>query len=248
MRILIITSLLCFLAGTGSAQPYPWCSTMDDIFAEVDEGNLILHHQNATYNCCPDSFTFITTTSNDTLFVTEKEVLTNPCSCLCCYNISVDVEGLTQGEWHVVYRWLDDDPWTWRDWHLDVTISDPSPPGQAQIARSGASGCLDPSSTPEDIQVPVSGNRLLGNTPNPFNPQTTISFEIFGQAAVSLLVYDVAGRLVRVLINNDIVEQGYHETVWNGRDDKGRKAATGVYFYRLETGKWSETKRMVLIN
>ena len=249
MRILVLTTtiFLWFLAGIGTAQDYPWCSRMDDVFAELEDGNLILHHKNATYNCCPDSFTFTVIISNDILYVTEREVLTNPCSCLCCYNLSSTVEGLSPGEWQVVYRWYDDDPWGWRDWHLTVTVGDPGTPGSVPIGQSVASGCIDPSGTPEDTNLPVTRALLMQNTPNPFNPQTTIAFEISEQAAVSLLVFDVSGRLVRVLIDNEIVEGGRHEAVWNGRDDTGRKVATGVYFYRIEAGQWSEMKRMALI-
>ena len=85
-----------------------------------------------------------------------------------------------------------------------------------------ASGCIDPSGTPEDTNLPVTRALLLQNTPNPFNPQTTIVFEIPEQATMSLLVFDVSGRLVRVLIDNEIIEGGRHEAVWNGRDDTGR--------------------------
>ncbi len=249
MRILLLITIcsLWFFAGIGTAQDYPWCSRMDDVFAEFEGGNLILHHENATYNCCPDSFTFTVTISNDSLYVTEREILTDPCDCMCCYNLSSAVEGLSQGEWQVVYRWYDDEPWGWRDWHLTVTVSGQGPPEPVQIGRLEASGCLDPSGTPEDIYLPVTVIWLLQNAPNPFNPQTTITFEIPGQAAVSLQVFDVSGRLVRLLIDNETVEGGRHETVWNGRDDTGRNVATGVYFYRLESGPWSEMKRMALI-
>ena len=249
MRILFLTTtcLLWFLAGTGTVQDYPWCSNMDEVFAEVEAGHLVLHHENATYNCCPDSFTFTVTISNDSLYVTEREILTTPCSCMCCFNLAVAVEGLSQGEWQVVYRWYDDEPWGWRDWHLAVTVNDPGSPGPVLVARSEASGCLDPSGTPEDINIPATRSWLRQNAPNPFNPRTTIAFEIPGQTAVSLIVFDVSGRVVRVLIDNEIIEQGRHEVGWNGRDDSGRQLASGAYFYRLDAGGFSETKRMLLV-
>jgi len=88
--------------------------------------------------------------------------------------------------------------------------------------------------------------RLLAY-PNPFNPQTTIAFDLPGQATVSLRVFDVAGRLVKTLIGGEAYPSGRHETVWNGRDGVGRQMASGTYFYRLEAGEFQETKRMVLI-
>ena len=83
--------------------------------------------------------------------------------------------------------------------------------------------------------------------PNPFNPQTTIAFELPNEQAASLRVYDVSGRLVRVLVDGEVVAQGRHEAIWNGRDDTGRRVASGTYFYRLEAGAYTETKRMVLV-
>ena len=88
---------------------------------------------------------------------------------------------------------------------------------------------------------------LHAAAPNPFNPQTTIAFELPAHEAVSLRVFDVAGRLVKTMIDGEVYDQGHHEAVWNGRDDGGRQLASGTYFYRLETGEFSETKRMVLL-
>jgi hypothetical protein len=89
---------------------------------------------------------------------------------------------------------------------------------------------------------------MLGqNVPNPFNPQTTIAFDLPNQSAVRLAVYDVSGRLVDVLLDGDIAVQGRSEVVWQGRDMGGRVVSAGVYFYRLEAGSFSETKRMVLV-
>jgi hypothetical protein len=88
---------------------------------------------------------------------------------------------------------------------------------------------------------------LYDTYPNPFNPQTTIAFEISDQQAVTMRIFDLSGRLVRSLITAEPHTPGRHEVVWNGRDDSGRQVASGTYFYRLEAGAYSETKRMVLI-
>ena len=88
---------------------------------------------------------------------------------------------------------------------------------------------------------------LHGAIPNPFNPQTTIAFDVPAQEAVRLHVYDVSGRLVRVLLNGETAHDGRNEVVWRGCDDSGRRVASGVYFYRLTAGPYTETKRMVLV-
>jgi hypothetical protein len=88
---------------------------------------------------------------------------------------------------------------------------------------------------------------LSCNYPNPFNPQTTIAYDLPGEATVTLNVFDASGRLVRELVDGEVLTAGRYETMWNGRNDAGRQVASGVYFYRLEAGVYSETKRMVLL-
>jgi len=83
--------------------------------------------------------------------------------------------------------------------------------------------------------------------PNPFNPQTTILFELPGQTEVNLRVYDLSGRLVRNLIGGESLGPGRHEVVWNGRDNAGLKVASGIYFFRMVAGDLSETRRMMLV-
>ncbi len=86
---------------------------------------------------------------------------------------------------------------------------------------------------------------LHQNVPNPFNPSTTISYELKASGQVDLQVFDVAGRLVRTLFRGS-EEAGRHEKVWLGRDRAGRTVAAGVYFYRLNAGGDVETRRMLL--
>jgi len=83
--------------------------------------------------------------------------------------------------------------------------------------------------------------------PNPFNPQTTIAFDLPSGMAVSLRVYDVSGRLVDVLVDGEIAQPGRNEVVWRGRDELGRQLPSGTYFYRLEAGGYVETKMMTLL-
>jgi hypothetical protein len=86
---------------------------------------------------------------------------------------------------------------------------------------------------------------LTQNFPNPFNPTTRITFGLSAPGYVSLRIYDAAGRLVRVLVNNERHAARYEET-WDGRDSSGRAVASGIYFYRLDAGAFAETKKMVL--
>jgi Lamin Tail Domain/FlgD Ig-like domain len=88
---------------------------------------------------------------------------------------------------------------------------------------------------------------LAQNSPNPFTASATrISFAVPQASQVSLHVFDVQGRLVRTLVSGP-VEAGAHTVTWNGRNDQEREVSTGVYFYRLEAGEKSATRKMVLL-
>ena len=102
------------------------------------------------------------------------------------------------------------------------------------VVRSGASGCLESTGVPYEHTLSVARITLLQNAPNPFNPQTTITFAVSDRTAVSLRVFDLAGHLVTTLLDNEVVGRGQVEAEWNGRDATGRLAAAGTYFYRLE--------------
>lgn len=99
------------------------------------------------------------------------------------------------------------------------------------------------------VNDPASSNRsalLLGVTPNPFNPRTTIRFVLPEGGAVRLSVFDVSGRLVRVLVDEGLAA-GRHEVAWDGRDASGRGAAAGCYLTRLEFGGRVESMTMGLV-
>jgi len=88
--------------------------------------------------------------------------------------------------------------------------------------------------------------RLLGNTPNPFNPVTTISFDLARAGRVELEVFDASGRRVKSLVDGTR-SSGHHEVQWNGTDDGGRVVASGVYHYRLRTDGVEQSRPMVLL-
>jgi hypothetical protein len=88
---------------------------------------------------------------------------------------------------------------------------------------------------------------LLQNHPNPFNPTTTITFDVSASGQVRVDIYDVSGRLVRSLVN-DRKDAGRYTVDWNGRDANGSQVHTGVYFYRMTApGYTSPAKKMVLL-
>jgi len=82
--------------------------------------------------------------------------------------------------------------------------------------------------------------------PNPFNPVTTLRYDLAEAGEVRLTIYNVAGQVVRRLASGRQVA-GQYSVIWDGRDDAGRAVATGVYLARLEAGAFRQTQKMLLL-
>ena len=136
------------------------------------------------------------------------------------------------------------------------------------LSQRGAGGFYSVCNTPllyhvslkdkSEYEIPVpEKTALLGNYPNPFNPETTIRYQVSGnrdqiagdrqqETHVSIIVYNVKGQKVRSLVNEPMIT-GNHEIVWNGRDDQGRQVGSGIYLYRMRAEDFVETRRMILL-
>ena len=106
----------------------------------------------------------------------------------------------------------------------------------------------------EDSTTAVEGKRplplaaqLAQNFPNPFNPATTIRFELVEPGLASLAIYNVTGQSIRSMVSEQLLPAGPHEVTWDGRDDAGKPVATGVYICRLQTGGCRLMRKMVLM-
>jgi hypothetical protein len=87
---------------------------------------------------------------------------------------------------------------------------------------------------------------LSQNSPNPFNPQTTINYALPNSGNVSLKVYSITGELVRALVNNE-QSAGYYTVLWNGKDEYSKDVPSGIYFYTLQVGNEYKTTRKMLL-
>jgi len=99
----------------------------------------------------------------------------------------------------------------------------------------------------EFITATPSTFALQQNYPNPFNPETAIRFGLPEKSHVTLKVFDVAGREVATIFENEELEAGWHQHIWNGRSAQGQALTSGIYFYRLQTDKFSKTLKMTLL-
>lgn len=127
------------------------------------------------------------------------------------------------------------------DGALTVTYEYDAGGNIVRISYSGTTG-VEPGGVPAGLP---SAFALGTSAPSPFQGATQVRFQLPRAEFVSLRVFDVAGRQVRTLARGGH-EAGYHHARWDGRDDRGARLASGVYFYLLEAGDFRQTQRVVL--
>jgi len=98
--------------------------------------------------------------------------------------------------------------------------------------------------TVENIIIPE--YELFQSYPNPFNPVTTIKFEIPAPENVSLIVYNISGREIKTLLN-EYKKSGIYEVKWDGTDNFGRQVSSGIYIYTLHAGKFSKSLKTLYL-
>jgi hypothetical protein len=88
---------------------------------------------------------------------------------------------------------------------------------------------------------------LFQNYPNPFNSTTNIMYNLREKGQVTVEVFDILGRRVKVLANNESQNPGTHKIQWNGKNTNGNYTSSGVYIYRIRANEFSDSKMMVLL-
>lgn len=132
----------------------------------------------------------------------------------------------------------------WKDFY-NYQFTDPTWDGTANFCIK-ALAMDQPTSVDGVGKKLVESYTLYQNYPNPFNPSTTIKYQLPEAGNVQLAVYDLLGRKVRTLVNGNI-EAGLHSVIWDGRNDQGSLAASGVYVYQLIAGGYTQFHKMVLL-
>jgi hypothetical protein len=134
-----------------------------------------------------------------------------------------------------------DDEWRWdSDYCYKVSAFD------VHGNESGFALLLPGDVTGDEPPKMPDASYLAQNYPNPFNPITRIEFGLDKPENVSLRIYDPAGRLVRILVGERRVA-GHYAEVWDGKGGNGRPVSSGVYFYHLKAGVFTETRKMILL-
>ena len=109
-----------------------------------------------------------------------------------------------------------------------------------QLANPLSGGVLDIQTTPTEFA-------LLQNFPNPFNPETTIGYELSESADVTLQIYNVVGQVIRTLIASEPQSVGRYQVRWDGMDDRGVPVSSGIYFYQISAGKFQDVRKLMLL-
>ncbi len=117
--------------------------------------------------------------------------------------------------------------------------------GPSNTAEVDVTAIEDPTTLPE--------TRLFTNFPNPFsavrsgrNPETTIDFSLREEAKVTIEIFDIKGRKVKTLLD-ETRKAGNSQVAWNGKDEFGKKAGAGIYFYKMSTHDYAKTRKMILL-
>jgi len=128
------------------------------------------------------------------------------------------------------------------DHYADIVVSS-NDPDEPEVRVAAHLHLLPAGIVEKEIPEVFSVNQ---NYPNPFSSQTVIRYGCPGKAKVCIQVFDIMGRMVKTLANKE-VEAGYHEVKWDGSNKFGRKIANAVYFYRIQAGDFTATKKMIFL-
>jgi photosystem II stability/assembly factor-like uncharacterized protein len=146
---------------------------------------------------------------------------------------------------------------TWKltqnpEWSKLYSISVPSKSRAYAVGYDGTIVRYNPEIKDNNIVTQVINEKipadyeLSQNYPNPFNPSTTIQYSISKSGNVKINIYDIMGRLVKELIN-DQRNTGKYSIVWNGKDNFGNSVSSGAYFYHIQAGDFVRSKKMILL-
>jgi len=104
-----------------------------------------------------------------------------------------------------------------------------------------------------EIEITSTENNMLPletslgvNHPNPFNPNTTISFQLSSDSKVELSIFNIKGEKVKQLVS-DQLSAGQHSVTWDGEDENGKSVASGIYFYKMKTPNYRDLKKMIML-
>jgi hypothetical protein len=143
-------------------------------------------------------------------------------------NFEIDTPDVGSNNFQMCW-YIESDPWDIMSWYID----------DLRVSYEGGGDSND------NNDIPLV-TKLSGNYPNPFNPETTINFSTKEDGNVRIDIYNIKGQKVKTLVNEHMKADN-HKVVWTGEDSNGRQVSSGVYFYKMKAGKYTSTKKMILM-
>ena len=237
MKLFLSFVFLIFVANSSFANE-------DSVFVKIQTDTVQIWNTDVSANCA-SRFSLKTEITGNSIVVTECDTIGPLADCHCIYDLHASLTGLTVGKYSVaVYRqelkkyFYDHDTTIFID-SLEFTLGSSS--SLPQNVMSNQSPCHTTTSIDKEETDPETF-LLLSNYPNPLNPNTVISYQVPVGGFVSLKVYDVLGNEVAILINEVQLSGKY--TVGFNPDNK---LSGGIYYFRLQTGSFIQTKGMIYL-
>lgn len=216
-----------------------YAQTEDSVFVVIS-GDTVHIWNTGAYENCGCLFRMDVLLSNDTIYVTEVDTTSDWAFCMCSFDLCASVTGFQNGTYMVnVSRYM---PLFYPDtiFYIGSTSFTYGGSVLASTSTSFQSECYNITEAGKGEEQPEEFG-LEQNYPNPFNPTTNIKFSIPNFELVVVKIYDVLGREVTTLVNEE-KSAGTYELTWNSIN-----LPSGVYCYQLQAGSVIETKKMVLI-
>jgi len=234
----------CYSKSSTSGQKPKDEPCTDSVFAEVGKDTVMVYHTGAFYNCCAEIEDSLVQ-EDSILNILEFETFGpgGPCDCLCCFDLSVPIVGLAPGS-YLIRVWNDDRSILYGE--VWVTVGGFRKDGLfGDLTQSGCYDTLGVSDLLSSPPLPQTLS-LSQNYPNPFNLETAISYQIPQDCRVILEVYNLLGQKVRTLVNGE-QKANYYIAYWDGKDAEGKEISSGIYFYTLKAGSFTQTRKLVIL-
>jgi hypothetical protein len=211
------------------------------VMATPDVGNPLWHvtwgDSFYVFGGCPiiNQFDYLEKTGNGEYALNYPDVAGLP------YYAGIYANGINDGGYPIRTMWFGFSFMYVRECEIGVPIM------RNQVVRDVVAWMEnDVNSNITEVDDVPKANTLSQNFPNPFNPTTTIKFGLRSKSNVSIKIYDVAGRLVKTLVN-EMRDAGRYDVTWDGTNNHNSTVASGVYFYKMNTNEFEQTKKMVLL-
>ncbi|MCK4414801.1 MAG: hypothetical protein KAY32_14800 [Candidatus Eisenbacteria sp.] len=146
----ILVTALTAAAAPAHAQDFDlWCWEADEVHARVEGATIAVFHDATVYNCCPDPFEYEIVLEENVIRVREVEVLSNPCYCICCFDLAVTIEDVPPGDYTLEFTWYDYEERDWLVRLLDVSVPDAGQADLPAVGETYSSGCIEAQSVPD---------------------------------------------------------------------------------------------------